>query len=126
MKNNNNNTTTNNNQPDNHNTTRTNQTRTNQTRTNQPDNQTRTNLTSNYSNLNANGQQIYWLIFESGETPYKIAKETGVPDGNLYLVKRGERSINNLSLSVASKLTTYAIKTQGTRTNKDDWQGGNN
>ena len=106
MKNNNNN--NNNNQPDNHNTTRT--------------NQTRTNLINNYSDLNANGQQIYWLIFDSDQTPYKIAKETGVPDGNLYLVKRGTRSIENLSLSVASKLTAYAIKLQGqqdTRTNKD-------
>ena len=86
-------------------------------------NQTRTNLVNNYSNLIANGQQIKWLIFDSGKTPYSIAKETGVPDGNLYLVKRGERSINNLSLSVASKLTTYAIKLQGqqdNRNNKDD------
>ena len=113
MKNNNNATTNSNNQPDNQNTTRTNQTRTNETRT---------NLTSNYSNLSANGQQIYWLIFESGETPYKIAKETGVPDGNLYLVKSGKRSIENLSLSVASNLTAYAIKLQGqqgSRINKD-------
>ena len=118
MKNNNNhnNATTNssNNQPDNQNQTRTNQTRTNQTRT---------NLINDYSNLTANGQQISWLIFNSGETPYSIAKQTGVPDGNLYLVKRGKRSIENLSLSVASKLTTYAIKLQGqqdTRTHKDD------
>ena len=107
MKNNNNN-----NQPDNHKTTRTNQTRTNQL----------DNLTNDYSNLIANGQHISWLIFDSGQTPYKIAKETGVPDGNLYLVKRGTRSIENLSLSVASKLTAYAIKQQdqrGTRTDKD-------
>ena len=118
MKNNNNhnNATTNssNNQPDNQNQTRTNQTRTNQTRTNQ----TRTNLINDYSNLTANGQQISWLIFNSGETPYSIAKQTGVPDGNLYLVKRGERSINNLSLSVASKLTAYAIKLQGQQDNR--------
>ena len=110
MKNNNNNnnqtTTSRNNQPDNHKTTRT--------------NQTRTNLIDDYSNLRANGQQIKWLIFDSGKTPYSIAKQTGVPDGNLYLVKNGERSINNLSLSVASKLTEYAIKLQGTRTNDND------
>ena len=68
----------------------------------------------------ANGQQIKWLIFDSGETPYSIAKETGVPDGNLYHVKNGDRLIENLSLSVASRLTAYAIKIQGTRTNKDD------
>ena len=109
MKNNNNhnNATTNssNNQPDNQNQTR--------------NNQTRTNLINDYSNLIANGQQIIWLIFESGETPYKIAKATGVPDGNLYLVKRGERSINNLSLSVASKLTAYAIKLQGQQDNNN-------
>ena len=126
MKNNNhNNATTRSNQPDNqrnetttnnhsHNTTRTNH----ETRTNQPD-----NLINDYSNLSANGQDINWLIFESGETPYSIAKQTGVPDGNLYLVKNGERSINNLSLSVASKLTAYAIKLQGQQgagTNKDD------
>ena len=103
MKNNNNN-NNNNNQPDNHNTTRS--------------NQTRTNLINNYSDLNANGQQIYWLIFDSGQTPYKIAKETGVPDGNLYLVKSGKRSIDNLSLSVASKLTAYAIKLQGQQDNR--------
>lgn len=82
-------------------------------------NQTRTNLINDYSNINASGQQIYWLIFDSGQTPYKIAKATGVPDGNLYLVKRGERSINNLSLSVASKLTAYAIKLQGQQDNRD-------
>ena len=106
MKNDNNNETTtnsNHNQPDNQ-TTRTNQTRTNQTRT---------NLINNYSDLNANGQQIYWLIFDSGKTPYSIAKETGVPDGNLYHVKNGDRLIENLSLTVASKLTAYAIKLQG-------------
>ena len=118
MKNNNNN-NNNHNQPDNQNTTRTNQTRTNQTRTNQTrTNQTRNNLINDYSNLTANGQQISWLIFNSGETPYSIAKQTGVPDGNLYLVKRGERSINNLSLSVASKLTAYAIKLQGQQDNR--------
>ena len=113
MKNNNNNnnnnhnnaTTISNNQPDNQNTTR--------------NNQTRNNLINDYSNLTANGQQISWLIFNSGETPYSIAKQTGVPDGNLYLVKRGERSINNLSLSVASKLTAYAIKLQGQQDNNN-------
>ena len=119
MKNNhtNNNATTSSNQPDNQNHNH--QTRTNQTRTNQP---TINNLNNNYSDLNANGQQIYWLIFDSGETPYKIAKATGVPDGNLYLVKSGKRSIENLSLSVASKLTAYATKLQGqqdSRINKD-------
>lgn len=107
--NNNNATTSSNNQPDNHNTTRTNQTRTNQPTIN--------NLINNYSDLNANGQQIYWLIFDSGKTPYKIAKETGVPDGNLYLIKKGDRLIDNLSLSVASKLTEYAIKLQGQQDN---------
>lgn len=108
---NNNVTTSNTNQPANHNQTRT--------------NQTRTNLVNNYSNLIANGQQISWLIFDSGETPYSIAKATGVPDGNLYHVKNGDRLIENLSLTVASKLTEYAIKLQGqqgTRTNKDDWK----
>ena len=109
--NNNNNATTSNNQPDNQNTTQTNQTRTNQTRT---------NLINDYSNLSANGQQIKWLIFDSDQTPYKIAKETGVPDGNLYLVKSGKRSIENLSFSVASKLTEYAIKLQDARTNDND------
>ena len=108
MKNNNQTTTSSNNRPDNHKTTRT--------------NQTRTNLINDYSNLSANGQQIKWLIFDSGETPYKIAKETGVPDGNLYHVKNGDRLIENLSLSVASRLTAYAIKIQDqqdNRTNKD-------
>ena len=111
MKNNNNHnnaTTSNNNQPDNETTTR----------TNQPD-----NLINDYSNLSANGQQISWLIFNSGETPYSIAKQTGVPDGNLYLVKRGERSISNLSLSVASKLTAYAIELQGQQANRINKDG---
>ena len=109
MKNNNNNNNNNHNQPDNHKTTRT--------------NQTRTNLINDYSNLRANGQQIKWLIFDSGKTPYSIAKQTDVPDGNLYLIKKGDRLIDNLSLSVASKLTAYAIKLQGqqgSRINKDD------
>ena len=112
MKNNNHNNQPNNNQQDNHN----NEPTTNPQRT-------ITNLANNYSNLSANGQDISWLIFESGKTPYKIARETGVPDGNLYLIKKGDRLIDNLSLSVASKLTTYAIKLQGqqdNRNNKDD------
>ena len=119
MKNDNNNETTtsiNHNQPDNQTT------RTNQTRTNQPTINNLNNLNHNYSDLNANGQQIKWLIFDSGKTPYSIAKETGVPDGNLYHVKNGDRLIENLSLTVASKLTAYAIKLQGqqgSRTNKD-------
>ena len=117
MKNNNNNNNKNNNNNNNNNAT----TGSN----NQPDNQntTRTNLINDYSNLHANGQQIKWLIFDSGKTPYSIARETGVPNGNLYHVKNGDRLIENLSLTVASKLTAYAIKIQGqqdTRTNKDD------
>ena len=61
-------------------------------------------------NLTGNSDLIHWLLFDSGKTPHRIGSDLKISISNLYQIKRGERSINNLSLENASKLTSYAIK----------------
>ena len=53
---------------------------------------------------------IHWLLFDSGKTPHRIGSDIKISISNLYQIKSGKRSINNLSLENASKLTEYAIK----------------
>ena len=53
---------------------------------------------------------IHWLLFDSGRTPHRIGTDLKISISNLYQIKSGKRSINNLSLENASKLTSYAIK----------------
>ena len=60
--------------------------------------------------LIGNSDIIHWLLFDSGKTPHRIGSDLKISISNLYQIKRGERSINNLSLENASKLTSYAIK----------------
>ena len=64
-------------------------------------------------NLTGNSDMIHWLLFDSGRTPHKIGTDLKISISNLYQIKSGKRSINNLSLESASKLTEYAIKLRG-------------
>ena len=61
-------------------------------------------------NLIGNSDLIHWLLFDSGRTPHRIGSDIKISISNLYQIKSGKRSINNLSLENASKLTEYAIK----------------
>ena len=56
---------------------------------------------------------IHWLLFDSGRTPHRVGSDLKISISNLYQIKSGKRSINNLSLESASKLTEYAIKVRG-------------
>ena len=60
--------------------------------------------------MEANEQQIIWLL--DNVTPYRIAKETGIPRGNLYYLKKGKIKIDNLTFKTASALTELAKKMQ--------------
>lgn len=63
--------------------------------------------------LLGDSERINWLLFDSGKTPHRIGSDLKISISNLYQIKRGERSISNLSLESASKLTEYAIKIRG-------------
>ena len=63
--------------------------------------------------LLGDSERIKWLLFDSGQTPHRIGSDIKISISNLYQIKRGERSISNLSLESASKLTEYAIKLRG-------------
>lgn len=63
--------------------------------------------------LIGNSDMIHWLLFDSGKTPHRIGTDLKISISNLYQIKSGKRSINNLSLENASKLTSYAIKVRG-------------
>ena len=63
--------------------------------------------------LTGDSEAIHWLLFDSGKTPHRIGSDLKISISNLYQIKSGKRSINNLSLESASKLTEYAIKLRG-------------
>ena len=63
--------------------------------------------------LLGDSDKIHWLLFDSGRTPHRIGSDLKISISNLYQIKSGKRSINNLSLESASKLTEYAIKARG-------------
>ena len=63
--------------------------------------------------LLGDSDKIHWLLFDSGKTPHRIGSDLKISISNLYQIKSGKRSINNLSLESASKLTSYAIKVRG-------------
>ena len=63
--------------------------------------------------LIGDSDMIHWLLFDSGRTPHRIGSDLKISISNLYQIKSGKRSINNLSLESASKLTEYAIKLRG-------------
>lgn len=60
--------------------------------------------------MEANEQQILWLL--ENATQYRIAKETGIPRGNICYLKKGKIKIENLTLKTASALTELAKKMQ--------------
>ena len=60
--------------------------------------------------MEANKQQIIWLL--ENATQCYIAKETGIPRGNIYYLKKGKIKIDNLTLKTASALTELAKKLQ--------------
>lgn len=67
--------------------------------------------------MNAEQEKIQWLLHESGESMYKVAKETGITQATLSRLKSGITSLEKLPFEKASKLTTYA---------KQIIRGGNN
>lgn len=71
--------------------------------------------------LDANEQDIRWLLFESGVSYYRIGKDTGIPQPNVYKLQQGQSKIENLRFNTASALTTYArkIKKEQTKTMED-------
>ena len=46
-------------------------------------------------------------LLESNQTSYSINKYSGVPTGNIDLLRKGERKIKNLHLGVAERLGKY-------------------
>ena len=68
---------------------------------------------TNMQKLIGDSDMIHWLLFDSGRTPHRIGSDLKISISNLYQIKSGKRSINNLSLESASKLTEYAIKLRG-------------
>lgn len=57
------------------------------------------------------------LLFESEESMYKIAKETGIAQTTLSRFKRKESDIENMSLKNANKLNEYYLKSLNTKEN---------
>ena len=60
--------------------------------------------------MEANEQQIIWLL--ENVTQYRIAKETGISQGNISQLKHGKIKIENLAFKTASALTELAKKMQ--------------
>ena len=60
--------------------------------------------------MEANKQQIIWLL--ENATQCYIAKETGIPRGNISYLKKGKIKIDNLTFKTASTLTELAKKMQ--------------
>lgn len=71
--------------------------------------------------LKANEDDIRWLLFDSGLTFYRIAKDTGIPKPNVYRLQQRQSQIENLRFNTASTLTAYArkVKKQQTKTVKE-------
>lgn len=55
-------------------------------------------------------ENIEKLLFESGESMYKISKETGIAQTTLSRFVRKESDIENMSLKNAMKLNEYYLK----------------
>lgn len=60
--------------------------------------------------LNASEEDIRWLLFESGVSYYRIGKDTGIPEPNVYRLQKKRSKIENLRFNTASTLTAYARK----------------
>lgn len=60
--------------------------------------------------LEASEDDIRWLLFESGVSYYRIGKDTGIPEPNVYRLQKQRSKIENLRFNTASTLTAYARK----------------
>ena len=60
--------------------------------------------------LEASEDDIRWLLFESGVSYYRIGKDTGIPEPNVYRLQKRQSEIENLRFNTASVLTAYARK----------------
>ena len=60
--------------------------------------------------MEANEQQIIWLL--ENATQYRIAKETGISQWNIYYLKKGKIKIKNLTLKTANAMTKLTKKMQ--------------
>ena len=60
--------------------------------------------------MEANSKDIEWLL--ENETQYRIAKETGITQSKISDLKNGKVKIKNLSLRIASELTTFSRRLQ--------------
>lgn len=58
--------------------------------------------------MKVNTKDIEWLL--ENATQYKISKEANVPQAILSGLKNGNRKMENLSVMVGDRLTTYAGK----------------
>lgn len=63
--------------------------------------------------MNAEQEKIQWLLHESGESMYKVAKETGITQATLSRLKSGITSLEKLPFEKAAKLTAYAKQIRG-------------
>ncbi len=60
--------------------------------------------------MEANSKDIEWIL--ENATQYRIAKETGITQSKISDLKNGKVKIENLSLRIASKLTTFSRRLQ--------------
>lgn len=60
--------------------------------------------------MEANSKDIEWLL--ENATQYRIAKETGITQSKISDLKNGKVKIENLSLRIASELTTFSRRLQ--------------
>ena len=63
--------------------------------------------------LKVDTEQIEWLL--KNESQYSISKNTGVSQSYLSKIVNGSKSIENLTVGLASKLTEYALSLQEKR-----------
>lgn len=67
---------------------------------------------SRFCAMHVDGELIYWLLYESGISRYRIASAIRVADSTVSRIARGETPIETVSLENASRLTAYAKKVQ--------------
>ena len=60
--------------------------------------------------LEASEKDIQWLLFDSGVSFYRIGKDTGLSESNIYRLQQGQSQIENLRFTTACILTEYARK----------------
>lgn len=70
--------------------------------------------------LKANEVDIRWLLFDSGVSYYRIGKDTGIPEPNVYRLQQKKSKIENLRFNTASTLTAYARKVRQEQQTKPD------